>query len=191
MTSTNSGDMAATAVVDETELGPVVAAVGHTALHLLASLPVRPERLRVHAGGISVDLDWRFLPVPATALPPTGMPPMQMGLPVEAGASPLVSVLAPAGSAAPPIEPEAPNLHYICAPTVGTFYAAAEPGEKPFISTGSLVNLGQQIGIVEAMKLMVPVEADRGGKVVELLVANGESVEYGARLVALGPADAN
>jgi len=176
--------MAATAVVDETELGPVVAAVGHTALHLLASLPVRPERLRVHAGGISVDLDWRFLPVPATALSPAGMSPMQMGQPVEAAAPALLSTIAPA-------EPEAPNLHYICAPTVGTFYHAAEPEAKPFISTGSLVNSGQQVGIVEAMKLMVPVEADRGGKVVEFLVANGEPVEYGARLVALGPADAN
>jgi acetyl-CoA carboxylase biotin carboxyl carrier protein len=188
MTSTNNGDMVATAVVDETELGPVVAAVGHTALHLLASLPVRPERLRVHAGGISVDLDWRFLPVPATALSPAGMPPMQMGQSVEAAAPALLSTIAPAAA---PAEPEAPNVHYICAPTVGTFYHAAEPGAKPFVGTGSLVNAGQQVGIVEAMKLMVPVEADRGGKVVEFLVANGEPVEYGARLVALGPADAN
>jgi acetyl-CoA carboxylase biotin carboxyl carrier protein len=98
-----------------------------------------------------------------------------------------------AGSAAvPPAaipEPDAPESArgYIRAEMVGTFYHASEPGAKPFVAAGDLVEPGQQVGILEAMKLMTPVSADLRGRIVEVLVANGEAVEYGQPLLAVEP----
>jgi acetyl-CoA carboxylase biotin carboxyl carrier protein len=79
------------------------------------------------------------------------------------------------------------DLHYVCSPMVGTFYRASEPGGKPFIEVDDAVEPGQQVGIVEAMKLMNRIDADRAGRVVEVLVSNGTPVEYGDLLVALAP----
>ncbi|WP_079057207.1 acetyl-CoA carboxylase biotin carboxyl carrier protein [Streptomyces niveiscabiei] len=63
----------------------------------------------------------------------------------------------------------------------------AEPGAEPFVEVGDRVKAGQQVAIVEVMKLMIPVEADRDAVVVEVLAGDGESVEYGQALFALGP----
>jgi acetyl-CoA carboxylase biotin carboxyl carrier protein len=68
---------------------------------------------------------------------------------------------------------------------VGTFHHAPEPGAAAFVSVGDLVAKGQPVGIVEAMKLMLPVEADRSGRVVAMLVENGMSVEFGERLIVI------
>ena len=94
--------------------------------------------------------------------------------------------------AAPPVqagraEEPAPDpaLHEITAPLVGTFYVAPEPGAPPFVQPGDRVNAGQTVGIVEAMKLMNPVKADRAGEVVEVVAANAEPVEYGQVLVRI------
>ncbi|MFE7744326.1 acetyl-CoA carboxylase biotin carboxyl carrier protein [Nocardia sp. NPDC057455] len=73
----------------------------------------------------------------------------------------------------------------ITAETVGVFYRASEPGAAPFVIEGDPVRAGQQIGIVEAMKLMIPVTATREGRVAEFLVENGEAVEHGAPLLVL------
>ncbi|MGY1937491.1 MULTISPECIES: acetyl-CoA carboxylase biotin carboxyl carrier protein [Nocardia] len=69
--------------------------------------------------------------------------------------------------------------------TVGVFYRAPEPGAAPFVAEGDPVRAGQQVGIVEAMKLMIPVTATREGRVAEFLVENGEAVEHGAPLLVL------
>lgn len=69
--------------------------------------------------------------------------------------------------------------------TVGVFYRAAEPSAQPFVCEGDPVRAGQQVGIVEAMKLMIPVEAEREGRVVEFLVADGTAVEHGQPLILL------
>lgn len=74
---------------------------------------------------------------------------------------------------------------YLTAQTVGVFHHAPEPGAAPFVTVGDVVVPGRQVGIIEAMKLMIPVEADRGGLIVEVLTASGEPVEYGERLFAL------
>nr|WP_184940225.1 acetyl-CoA carboxylase biotin carboxyl carrier protein [Planomonospora venezuelensis] len=74
-------------------------------------------------------------------------------------------------------------LHEVTAPLVGTFYVAPEPGAGPFVKRGDRVEAGQTIGIVEAMKLMNPVAAERAGEVVEVLVGDGEPVEFGQCLV--------
>jgi len=187
MTGGNNGrvEQAADAVVEpEVAVRPLVDAVRHAALDLLASLPEHPERLRVQAGGVTVDLDWRTPAPPVTALPMTG---------AAAPAVPLDPALgrpaerAPGEPPEPPAAERRPDLHHVCAPTVGTFYHAPEPGAAPFVTVGAVVSAGQQVGIVEAMKLMLPVEADRTGTVVEVLVHNGQPVEYGQQLLALGP----
>lgn len=69
--------------------------------------------------------------------------------------------------------------------TVGVFYHAPEPGADPFVRPGDAVVAGQQVGIIEAMKLMIPVEAERGGQVREILVADATPVEYGQPLLTL------
>jgi acetyl-CoA carboxylase biotin carboxyl carrier protein len=77
--------------------------------------------------------------------------------------------------------------HVIVAPMVGTFYRAPETGAKPFVGDGDLVEEGQQVGILEAMKLMTPVHADRSGRITRFWVVDGQSVEYGTPLVGLEP----
>jgi acetyl-CoA carboxylase biotin carboxyl carrier protein len=78
-----------------------------------------------------------------------------------------------------------PALRDVVAPLVGTFYVAAEPGGRPFVSPHERVEKGQTVGIVEAMKLMTPVVAEWAGEVVEVAVSDGESVEFGEILVRL------
>jgi len=88
---------------------------------------------------------------------------------------------------AAPAEPPAAvaidsNLHKIVSPMVGTFYQAPSPDAPPFVSVGSAVNEKTVVCIVEAMKLMNPLEAEIKGEIVEVLVENGQLVEYGQPL---------
>ncbi|TCP56786.1 acetyl-CoA carboxylase biotin carboxyl carrier protein [Tamaricihabitans halophyticus] len=73
----------------------------------------------------------------------------------------------------------------LCAPLVGTFYRASEPGAPPYVEVGTIVEAGQQVGIVEAMKLMNAVTTDERARIVEILVKDGESVEYGQPLFVI------
>jgi acetyl-CoA carboxylase biotin carboxyl carrier protein len=85
------------------------------------------------------------------------------------------------GPGAPP-GAESPDIHLIRSPIVGTFYRASSPGTKPIVETGDHVSKGQALCIVEAMKLMNEIESDCEGDVVEVLIANGQPVEYGEPL---------
>ncbi|KDN80867.1 putative acyl-CoA carboxylase [Kitasatospora cheerisanensis KCTC 2395] len=76
----------------------------------------------------------------------------------------------------------------MCAPMIGTFYHAPEPGAPPYVSVGDTITPGQPIGILEVMKMMSPVEADVAGRVVEILAADGTAVEFQQRLIAVEPA---
>ncbi|HEV2780502.1 MAG TPA: biotin/lipoyl-containing protein [Actinophytocola sp.] len=78
---------------------------------------------------------------------------------------------------------------FLTSPGVGVFYHAREPGAEPFVSVGAVVRPGQQIGIIEAMKLMIPVEADRAGRIAAVVKGNGEPVEYGEPLFELAAAE--
>lgn len=89
-------------------------------------------------------------------------------------------VPAPAVTAAPP-----DTAVHLTAPAVGVFYRAPKPGADPFVRAGDVVRVGQQVGIVEAMKLMIPVEADQAGRITEILKQDGEPVEYGENLFAI------
>jgi acetyl-CoA carboxylase biotin carboxyl carrier protein len=73
----------------------------------------------------------------------------------------------------------------IDAPIVGTFYAAASPGGKPFVAPGSKVKKGDTVCIIEAMKLMNEIEADEDLEILEVLAADGEMVEFGQPLFAV------
>ncbi len=73
----------------------------------------------------------------------------------------------------------------VTSPMVGTAYLAPEPDARPFVQTGDTVAEGQTLLIVEAMKMMNPIPAPRGGKVAQVLVSNGAPVEYGEVLVII------
>ena len=70
-------------------------------------------------------------------------------------------------------------------PMVGVFYAAPNPGDPSFIKVGQKINVGDQIGIIEAMKIMNPVEATQSGVVAEILAKNGDVVQFGQSLIRL------
>ncbi|MEW1741258.1 biotin/lipoyl-containing protein [Nocardia beijingensis] len=98
--------------------------------------------------------------------------------------APTADAPAPATPASDETRSEATTFT-LTAETVGVFYRAPEPGAAPFVAEGDPVRAGQQVGIVEAMKLMIPVTATREGRVAEFLVENGEAVEHGAPLLVL------
>lgn len=79
------------------------------------------------------------------------------------------------------------NLHKILSPMVGTFYAAPSPDSSPYVKKGDKVNSDQVVCIVEAMKLMNEIEAEFKGEIVEILVENGQLVEYGQELFIVKP----
>lgn len=88
---------------------------------------------------------------------------------------------APVAASAPAVE-AAPSGHTVTAPMVGTFYRAAAPGAKSFVDIGSQVKAGDTLCIIEAMKMMNQIEADKSGTVKAILVENGEPVEFGQPL---------
>ena len=75
--------------------------------------------------------------------------------------------------------------HVVTAPMIGTFYASPSPGEAPFVSVGDSVETGQVIGIIEAMKIMNEIAADRSGTISEVFAANAQPVEYGSPLIRI------
>ncbi len=112
----------------------------------------------------------------------------------RAAPTPTVMVQAPAGAPAvapasvaaevAPALPE-PEGHVVKSPMVGTFYRAAAPGAKPFVEVGDSVETGDTLCVVEAMKLMNEIEADASGTVKQILVENGQPVEFGQPLVLI------
>jgi acetyl-CoA carboxylase biotin carboxyl carrier protein len=91
--------------------------------------------------------------------------------------------LAASGSTA-----EADNgLHIVKSPIVGTFYESPSPGSPPFVKVGDVLEVGQVLCIVEAMKLMNEIECDAAGELVKKLVANGQPIEYGQELFVVRP----
>jgi len=105
--------------------------------------------------------------------------------PVAAAPAPVALAPAPAApAAAAPAAPaaDAANIKTITSPMVGTFYAAASPDAAPFLAVGTPVKADTIVCIIEAMKVMNEVQSDIAGTVVEVLVTNGTSVEFGQPL---------
>lgn len=101
------------------------------------------------------------------------------GGPVQAAPEPLA-----AAAAEPAAAPE-PEGHIIKSPMVGTFYRSSAPGAKPFAELGQAVKAGETVCIIEAMKLLNEIESDQDGTIREILVENGQPVEYGQPLFLL------
>lgn len=102
---------------------------------------------------------------------------MPMPMPVQAAPAAPVAP-APAAPALVPL----PEGHTVKSPMVGTFYRAASPGAKAFVDVGSVVKEGDTLCIVEAMKILNEIEADKSGTISRILVDNGQAVEYGQGL---------
>jgi len=101
--------------------------------------------------------------------------------------APAPAAVAHVSAPQPPALPAAPAAaakqdYTVTAPMVGTFYASASPGAKPFVDIGSEVNVGDTLCIIEAMKMMNQIESDKAGRVTAVLVKNGEPVEFGQPL---------
>jgi acetyl-CoA carboxylase biotin carboxyl carrier protein len=118
-----------------------------------------------------------------------GGAPMVVQQPVAMMAPPAVPVAAPPAEAPAPLatapaEAE-PAGHAVKSPMVGTFYRASAPGAEPFVSVGSTVTEGQVLCVIEAMKLMNEIPSDMAGTIKEVLVENGQPVEFGQPLFVL------
>jgi len=94
-----------------------------------------------------------------------------------------------ATASAPPPAPVGPapeeDLHMVKSPIVGTFYEAPSPGAPPFVKVGDVVEVGQVLCIVEAMKLLNEIESDVAGEIVKKMGSNGQPIEYGQELFAI------
>jgi len=116
--------------------------------------------------------------------------PVTHSVPVVVSA-PLASPPAPSAfaSAPPPSSGDASGegLHIVKSPIVGTFYESPSPGAPAFVKPGDIVNAGQVVCIIEAMKLMNEIECDMTGEIVKRLVNNNQPVEYGQPLFAIRP----
>lgn len=111
--------------------------------------------------------------------------PVAVAAPAMAGApaasTPTVALPAAAVAAAA-VEVPVASGHVVKSPMVGTFYTASSPEAKPFVQVGSVVKEGETICIIEAMKILNEIEADKSGTVSRVLVDNGQAVEYGQPL---------
>jgi acetyl-CoA carboxylase biotin carboxyl carrier protein len=106
----------------------------------------------------------------------------------QVAAAAVVPVAAESAAAVAPAAAEAaaaPAGHTVKSPMVGTFYRAASPGGKPFVELGSQVKEGQTICIIEAMKILNEIEADKSGTVTQIFCENGQAVEYGQPLLVI------
>lgn len=88
--------------------------------------------------------------------------------------------------AAAPVAPAAPEGHVVKSPMVGSFYRSPSPGAKSFVDIGQNVNEGDTLCIIEAMKLLNEIEADKTGVIKAILVENGQAVEFGQPLFIIG-----
>ncbi|MFX1734965.1 acetyl-CoA carboxylase biotin carboxyl carrier protein [Paraburkholderia sp. A1RI_3L] len=101
-----------------------------------------------------------------------------------AAAAPVAGHPLEAPAAAAPA-PAAPQGHVVTSPMVGTFYRSPSPGADPFVQVGDTVKEGQTLCIIEAMKLLNEIESDAAGVIKEILVENGQAVEYGQPLYVI------
>jgi acetyl-CoA carboxylase biotin carboxyl carrier protein len=141
------------------------------AVRMLSAMDAPPQSLRVQVGDVAVDIQW---PVPRR----TGTHPR-----------PASSASREAAIPAPGDGGDDGRRPVLAAQAVGVFYRRPEPGADPFVSEGDVITVGQQVAIIEAMKLMLPVVAERAGRIAEVLKGDGEPVEYGEPLFALAEAE--
>jgi acetyl-CoA carboxylase biotin carboxyl carrier protein len=120
----------------------------------------------------------------------TAMPAVQamQQVPMVSAAAPVQHAAAPAHAPSAPAQPAAApeeDLHMVKSPIVGTFYESPAPGAAAFVKPGDMVQAGQVLCIIEAMKLMNEIEADASGEIVKIIAGNGQPVEYGQPLFSI------
>ena len=133
---------------------------------------------RTGIGELEISASGRTVRISATAGNSSG-PPAPLTIPIAATAP---SAAAPAAAT-----PAADQHVAITSPMVGTFYRAPAPDADPYIETGDIVDVGQTVCIVEAMKLMNEIESEVRGRIVKILVENAQPVEFGQRLFLVEP----
>ncbi|MBB5802225.1 acetyl-CoA carboxylase biotin carboxyl carrier protein [Saccharothrix ecbatanensis] len=164
---------------------------------LLWALPDQPRRMRVRTADFVIDLDWSGpaeAPTPRATVEPVDHEE-RIGQGEGTGLGERIGPAEPTvpGERTGPadtttsVEPSSPTRHHVLAPSIGTFYRAPEPGSTPFVVEGQRVEAGRQVAIVEIMKLLLPVESDVAGTVVQLLKADGEPVEHGEPVLVIAP----
>jgi acetyl-CoA carboxylase biotin carboxyl carrier protein len=164
-----AGDEAMTSheIDDDDPHGRLLTAITRELAVLAENLPGPLRRVAMTANGHAIEVEWATDPPAPAAWQP------------------------PAGTTDPPTTPtttRSDTRWQLRAPLVGTFYAAPEPNAAPFVRPGDLVEEGQTVAIIEAMKLMNQVTVELPGRVVEVLVRNGDGVEYDQPLIVLEPA---
>ena len=138
------------------------------------------ERIRIRRQGVNSAPQIAFAPV-APAMPVAAA----AGTAASHSPAPSASAAAPAPAAEIPAADT--NLHLIKSPIVGTYYDAPSPGAPPFVQPGDIVEAGQVLCIIEAMKLMNEIESEVAGVVEKRFVTNQQPVEYGEALFAIRP----
>jgi len=136
--------------------------------------------VEIHHDGTTLKLERR----PNGAVQSVAPVALEPGPAVASGPVPVAPL--PVQAAVAPAE----ELHEVKSPIVGTFYRSPNPEAEPFVETGSKIKTGQILCIVEAMKLMNEIECDVDGEIVDIVVANGQPVEYGEVLFRLRPSAA-
>jgi acetyl-CoA carboxylase biotin carboxyl carrier protein len=149
-----------------------VQAMAECAATLAPRLPASVRRVALRVAGCSLELD---LAAPPTSLTSTAVPASPSG-------SPGPTAPEPHGDPAPVADPGTVVLR---APLVGTYFAAPAPGASPFVQEGDHIEVGRQVAILEAMKLMNPVLSDATGVVEQILAHDGEVVEYDQPLLVV------
>jgi len=148
---------------DRTEASAVQLVVKETKDLIKALEGTSTRRVKVHVAGMDIEVERQEVTVVAGA--------------------PMTYAPAPGAPAASP--GAAPGRMPVVAPLVGVFYRAASPGAKPFVEVGDTVERGQKVGIVEAMKMMNEVTSDFRGTVAEIVVQNGDTVQYEQTLMLI------
>lgn len=113
------------------------------------------------------------------------MMPAQAHAPAAHAPAPAVAA-APVAAAPAPVAEAAPAGHVVKSPMVGTFYRSSAPGSAPFVDIGATVKEGDTLCIIEAMKLLNEIDADASGTIKQILVENGQPVEFGQPLFIIG-----
>lgn len=131
--------------------------------NLVKRVPGGVRRLSMRAGDVAIDLEWDLDAAGAGAAPPA------------------VAAQEDHSDAAHD------GRYVLSAPLVGAFYRAPTPGAPPFVEVGDVVEAGQDVAIIEAMKIMNAIQSERAGTVVEILVENADVVEFGQSLMVIEP----
>jgi len=146
----------------------------------LDSIEISTEKgLKIRVSKAAVQVPVVAAPAPVPAMPATGA---DLRLSPAGGVAVQVEAPVPAPAPAP-----SSSLLEVKSPMVGTFYAAAEPGAKPFVTVGSRVAKGQVLCIIEAMKIMNEIESEHAGVVKEIVATDAHPVEYGQVLFRIDP----